>query len=80
MILLRSQPPVCVKFVLKNLTRWLNFQNVVLQEGTASFNAWVSPPAPIFIEFYFFNLTNPEAVLGEHAKPNLQQIGPYTYK
>ena len=56
------------------------FQNVVLQNRTPTFQAWLNPPAPIIIEFYLFNLTNPEAVLNEGAKPNLQQIGPYSYK
>ncbi|XP_054896466.1 lysosome membrane protein 2c isoform X1 [Poeciliopsis prolifica] len=52
---------------------------VVLRNGTEAFEVWLDPPAPIYMQFYFFNLTNPEEVLiGE--RPAVMEIGPYTYR
>ncbi|XP_026153904.1 lysosome membrane protein 2c [Mastacembelus armatus] len=54
-------------------------KEVVLKNGTEAFEAWENPPAPIYMQFYFFNLTNPEEVLyGE--RPAVVEIGPYTYR
>ncbi|XP_061590255.1 lysosome membrane protein 2c [Cololabis saira] len=53
-------------------------REVVLRNGTDAFEAWADPPAPIYMQFYFFNLTNPsEALAGE--RPAVLEIGPYTY-
>ncbi|CAH8541558.1 unnamed protein product [Heterobilharzia americana] len=42
------------------------------------YSQWLKPTIPIFIQFYFFNLTNPlEFQSGK--MPILKQIGPYTY-
>ena len=40
---------------------------------------WLDPPVPIYIQFYMFNLTNPEEFL-QGEKPSLSQSGPYTYR
>uniref|UniRef100_A0A5F9DNX9 Scavenger receptor class B member 2 n=1 Tax=Oryctolagus cuniculus TaxID=9986 RepID=A0A5F9DNX9_RABIT len=53
-------------------------KNVVLRNGTEIFDSWEKPPLPVYTQFYFFNVTNPEEILrGE--KPLLQEVGPYTY-
>ncbi|KAM9841875.1 lysosome membrane protein 2c [Aulostomus maculatus] len=54
-------------------------KEVVLKNGTDAFNAWKDPPAPIYMQFYFFNLTNPIEVL-EGARPAVVETGPYTYR
>ncbi|KAM7392993.1 hypothetical protein PAMA_007895 [Pampus argenteus] len=54
-------------------------KEVVLKNGTETFDAWESPPAPIYMQFYFFNLTNPLEVL-DGEKPAVVEIGPYTYR
>lgn len=54
-------------------------KEVVLQNGTEAFNAWENPPAPIYMQFYFFNLTNPLEVL-DGNRPAVVEIGPYTYR
>ncbi|XP_049908961.1 lysosome membrane protein 2c [Epinephelus moara] len=54
-------------------------KEVVLKNGTEAFEAWADPPAPIYMQFYFFNLTNPEEVLGGD-RPAVVEIGPYTYR
>ncbi|KAI3362347.1 hypothetical protein L3Q82_012650, partial [Scortum barcoo] len=52
---------------------------VVLKNGTEAFKAWENPPAPIYMQFYFFNLTNPLEVL-DGDRPAVVEIGPYTYR
>ncbi|CAJ0919617.1 unnamed protein product [Ranitomeya imitator] len=51
----------------------------VLKNGTEVFNDWVNPPPPIYMQFYFFNVTNPLEVL-DGEKPVVDEIGPYTYR
>ncbi|XP_061822459.1 lysosome membrane protein 2c [Nerophis lumbriciformis] len=54
-------------------------REVVLRNGTVAFDAWENPPAPIYMQFYFFNLTNPLEVL-DGDRPAVVEIGPYTYR
>lgn len=54
-------------------------KEIVLKNGTEAFSAWEDPPAPIYMQFYFFNLTNPLEVL-EGERPAVVEIGPYTYR
>ncbi|XP_004647481.1 lysosome membrane protein 2 [Octodon degus] len=54
-------------------------QRVVLRNGTEVFHSWENPPLPVYTQFYFFNVTNPEEILrGE--RPLLEEVGPYTYR
>ncbi|XP_069020070.1 lysosome membrane protein 2c [Embiotoca jacksoni] len=54
-------------------------KEVVLENGTETFESWQNPPAPIYMQFYFFNLTNPAEVL-DGDRPAVVEIGPYTYR
>lgn len=54
-------------------------KEIVLVEGSRVFESWKTPPPPVYMEFFFFNVTNVDAFLGG-AKPELNQIGPYTYR
>uniref|UniRef100_W5KRP1 Lysosome membrane protein 2-like n=1 Tax=Astyanax mexicanus TaxID=7994 RepID=W5KRP1_ASTMX len=52
---------------------------VVLENGTEAYAVWQDPPAPVYMQFYFFNLTNPgEMLKGE--RPAVMEVGPYTYR
>lgn len=52
---------------------------VVLKNGTDAFEAWANPPPPVYMQFYFFNVTNPSEIL-EGDKPAVVEVGPYTYR
>lgn len=52
---------------------------MVLKNGTDAFEAWQNPPAHIYMQFYFFNVTNPLEVLSGD-KPAVVEVGPYTYR
>ncbi|XP_062868044.1 lysosome membrane protein 2c [Trichomycterus rosablanca] len=52
---------------------------VVLENGTDAFAVWQDPPPPVYMQFYFFNLTNPDEVLAGE-KPAVLELGPYTYR
>ncbi|XP_022236874.1 protein croquemort-like, partial [Limulus polyphemus] len=55
-------------------------QRMMLQEGSESYGYWKEPPVPIYIRFYFFNLTNPEGVWSLKEKPDFKEMGPYTFR
>lgn len=54
-------------------------QNIVLRNGSETFDSWKKPPLPVYIQFYFFNVTNPEEILRGET-PRLEEVGPYTYR
>ncbi|XP_026153144.1 lysosome membrane protein 2-like isoform X2 [Mastacembelus armatus] len=54
-------------------------KEIVLVEGSRVFETWKKPPPPVYMEFFFFNVTNVKEFL-EGAKPVVKQVGPYTYR
>ncbi|XP_044030620.1 lysosome membrane protein 2 isoform X1 [Siniperca chuatsi] len=54
-------------------------KEIVLVEGSRVFESWKTPPPPVYMEFFFFNVTNVKEFL-EGAKPEVKQVGPYTYR
>lgn len=52
---------------------------VVLKKGTTIFDNWKELAVPLYIKFYFFNVTNAEGIAKNGEKPKLKEIGPYTY-
>lgn len=56
-----------------------NAQKVKLAQGNDIWNIWSEMPIPMFSKFYFFNVTNPDAVM-DGAKPILNEMGPYVYQ
>ncbi|XP_067231942.1 lysosome membrane protein 2 [Chanodichthys erythropterus] len=55
-------------------------REITLTEGSKVFATWKNPPPPVFMQFFFFNVTNPDAFLKGEAKPHLTEMGPYTYR
>ena len=58
----------------------LFIQNLVLQEGSASFENWLNPPVPVYMQFWVWNVTNANDVILGTQKAKLVQMGPYTYR
>lgn len=59
------------------MTKMLNAK-LVIRADSPTINNFISAPIPIYMQFYFFNVTNPKEILnGEKAK--VKQVGPYTY-
>ncbi|XP_034048827.1 lysosome membrane protein 2-like isoform X2 [Thalassophryne amazonica] len=54
-------------------------KEIILVEGSRVFESWKTPPPPVFMEFFFFNITNVDAFL-KGSKPVVTQVGPYTYR
>lgn len=54
-------------------------KNIVLRNGSETFDSWKKPPLPVYIQFYFFNVTNPEEILSGEI-PRVEEVGPYTYR
>lgn len=55
-------------------------ENLVLKKGSESYNNWVSPPAPVYMQFYIFNYTNAQEFLKNNTKPRVVERGPYSYR
>ncbi|XP_029548289.1 lysosome membrane protein 2 [Salmo trutta] len=54
-------------------------KEITLTEGSRVFETWKNPPPPVFMQYFFFNVTNPDDFL-DGAKPIVSQVGPYTYR
>ncbi|KAK2503489.1 hypothetical protein MC885_010437 [Smutsia gigantea] len=54
-------------------------KNIVLRNGSETFDSWRKAPLPVYAQFYFFNVTNPEEILSGET-PQLEEVGPYTYR
>uniref|UniRef100_A0A8C7WQT7 Scavenger receptor class B, member 2a n=1 Tax=Oryzias sinensis TaxID=183150 RepID=A0A8C7WQT7_9TELE len=52
---------------------------ITLTEKSQVFESWKNPPPPVYMEYYFFNVTNPWEFL-QGKKASVKQIGPYTYR
>ena len=53
---------------------------MTIKDGTASYNAWVETPMPVYTKFYFFDMLNPRDLFHNHEKPILEERGPYTFR
>jgi len=62
------------------LVRSIVLKKLVLSNTSDTFHIWEDPPISPHFKVYFFNLSNPEQVFSGEEKPNLVEIGPYTYR
>ncbi|OXA59423.1 Protein croquemort [Folsomia candida] len=61
------------------------FDNVLnnqlaLSNNSKSYGLWEVTPIPMYIEFYFFNWTNPKDLHDPNKKPILVEVGPYVFR
>jgi hypothetical protein len=55
-------------------------QEIVLRNGSQTFQWWRRPPVNPIIRIYVYNVTNAEEFLNEGKKPVLDELGPYVYE
>ncbi|XP_053873348.1 platelet glycoprotein 4 [Malaclemys terrapin pileata] len=51
----------------------------VIENGTIAYENWVVPGSPVYRQFWFYDVQNPQEVMNG-SRPILKQIGPYTYR
>ncbi|XP_015743922.1 platelet glycoprotein 4-like [Python bivittatus] len=66
--------PVGNHFVEKTIKK-----ETVIENGTTIYSNWIVPGSPVYRQFWFFDVQNPEDVMENGSAPILQQKGPYTY-
>ena len=40
---------------------------------------WTKPPLKTLMKFYFFNITNPDAIMYRSEKPSIVEVGPFSF-
>ncbi|XP_053200469.1 platelet glycoprotein 4-like [Panonychus citri] len=55
-------------------------KRLVLREGSETYENWKQVPVPLYNRYYFFNIRNANEVERFGAKPELEEIGPFTYR
>ncbi|XP_060759532.1 platelet glycoprotein 4 [Neoarius graeffei] len=55
-------------------------KEAVLEEGTTAYENWISAGAPVYRQFWLFEVQNPDEVVKNGSVPQVQQKGPYTYR
>lgn len=53
--------------------------SLVITNGSDAFTRYTRSSVPLQVKWYLFNVTNPEEVVQNGAKPQLSQIGPYSF-
>ena len=64
----------CGEIVVNEIVR-----RTPLIEGNPTYQAFIAKSIPIQLKFYFFNLTNAEALPENKERPKFNEIGPYCY-
>ncbi|XP_030647028.1 lysosome membrane protein 2 [Chanos chanos] len=55
-------------------------KEVTLAPNSRVLQGWIDPPPPVYMQYFFFNVTNADEFVAGKAKPAVTQIGPYTYR
>ncbi|CAL8102203.1 unnamed protein product [Orchesella dallaii] len=58
-------------------------KQLVLSPTSYSFDLWADVPIPVYLEFNFFNWTNPDDILDpdpDVRRPKFVELGPYVFK
>jgi hypothetical protein len=55
------------------------FQELALGPSSLSHWFWKESQIPITLNIYLFNCTNPEQLMEKDFKPELVQLGPYSF-
>ena len=69
-----------LNYVLPNVIDQFIDKQISLVPSSKSYPMWKEPPVAIYQKFYFFNVTNAVEVEQFGQRPQLQEIGPFTYR
>ncbi|XP_049792924.1 lysosome membrane protein 2 isoform X1 [Schistocerca nitens] len=61
---------------------WVNMvihKEIVLRNGSMTFDWWREPPVDPVMSVYIYNVTNADAFLNNGDKPILEELGPFVY-
>ena len=50
-----------------------------LKNGSLRYKTWTDSPLPVYMRVYLFNVTNTNDVVLYQDKPDLVEMGPYTF-
>ncbi|KZC09768.1 PREDICTED: protein croquemort-like [Dufourea novaeangliae] len=54
---------------------------LALTPTSSNYELWKETPIPMYLKFYMFNLTNPEAFTSpDGTKPHFEEMGPYVFR
>ncbi|XP_023215440.1 scavenger receptor class B member 1-like isoform X1 [Centruroides sculpturatus] len=70
---------IILLFCIPTIVHLLLSKNLPLSNGSLTFKIWSDIPIPVYQKIYFFNITNPDAIL-KGEKPIFKEVGPYIYK
>ena len=68
------------KYHAINKYRINSIQKAQLRPDSDVVEKWAHPKVEMTIEFYFFNVTNPNEVMNGSEKPRVVEIGPYAFR
>ncbi|KAK3099625.1 hypothetical protein FSP39_007180 [Pinctada imbricata] len=55
-------------------------EKLPLKPGSMNYDAWITPPVPVFYYVWIFDLINPKEVVESGEKPFVVQRGPFAYR
>lgn len=70
----------CGFIYLTKLFFFFIFQEITLAKGSRVLEGWINPPPPVYMQYFFFNVTNANEFKAGKEKPRVTQMGPYTYR
>ncbi|XP_006819753.1 lysosome membrane protein 2-like [Saccoglossus kowalevskii] len=71
---------VALVFVLDNIVHSMVNTKMTLTNTSAMYNSWKNPQAPVYMQFYVYDIINSYEVQHGKELPYVIQKGPYTYK
>ncbi|CAO1400864.1 unnamed protein product [Diamesa serratosioi] len=60
--------------------QYLMQKELQLTPDSRSFQEWKKPSVPLYMDFYFFNWTNPQDLSDHSTKPIMEELGPYRFR
>lgn len=80
LVLLGALIIVCGLVVVPYVVKMQLDTSTKLVSGSESYDTWLNPAAPVYMNFYFFNVTNVKQLKLNWTRPHVRQIGPYVYR